>query len=354
MAQPRDLSVDLARGLACLLMVQTHAFHGWVAAVFHAEPWFALTRWLGAFPLPGFLLFSGVSVALRVRSGIGAGESAGHLRRALGRRALWVVALGYATNVLWALLDGAVSWRRVMHADVLHAIGLSLLVVALLIVPTTDGRIAWRRLRMMATWSTLAIAVASPFVTRLTRDLDGGWRYLVAPWSEVRGVTAMPLLPLGAWCGLGVVLGLWLTDAPDPTVRQRRITTVGLVGALSLVLGNAATAATTTWLDEPLSRASLALWPNLVEGAGRGLCLLWGGAWLSRWSPPRVQRVLARYGVASLWIYVVHVPFCYGRLAGPLRAKLSLQSALPLVLVLIVVSYGVALVQRRMLAARHG
>jgi len=354
MAQQRDASVDLARGLACVLMVQTHAFDGWVAPALHSDPLFRATRWLGAFPLPGFLLLAGLSVALRVRAATAAGEPALQLRAALVRRALTVLALGYATNVVWALLDGGLAWDRVMHADVLQVIGLSLLVVSLLVVPASGGGVDLRRLGRFAAWLSLVVGALSPFLTRATRDLQGPSRYVVAPFIEVRGLTAMPVFPLAAWCALGVVVGLWLSDAQESSQHRRRTTIAGVLGIGSLLIGDYATDVVSAQLHEPLSRASLALWPNLIEGAGRGLCLLWCAAWLSRWLPAAAQRILARYGAASLWIYVAHVPFCYGRLSTPLRASLSLQSAAPLVLGLIVVSYGVALFRRRVSVAATG
>lgn len=348
----RDPSVDLARGVACVLMIQTHAFHGWVAPALQDNAGFRFTRWLGSFPLPTFLLLAGVSLALRVTKSVSAGEVASVVRIELARRALGVVALGYATNLLWALINGGASWDGLLRADVLHAIGFSLLLMASLVVGTADGTIDVARLRRRALVVALSVSVLCPFITRATSDLSGPWRYVVAPFSEVSGLTVMPVVPLTAWCALGVVLGLWLNA--DVTMRTRRHTPLCVLGALSVVLGAEATAMTSAYLQTPLSRASFAVWPNLWEGAGRGLCLLWLGTWLTRHLPLRAQRVLAGFGSASLVVYVAHVPFCYGRLAGPLRGSLSLSEAAPWVLLLMLGSYGVVLARAWMKARRLG
>lgn len=354
MSPARDRSVDLARGLACLLMVQTHAFHGWVSPAFHAEAAFVATRWLGTFPLPGFLLLAGVGVALRLRASLDADRSSRQVRRALIRRGLEVLALAYMTNLIWALIGGSVSLRQFLRADVLHAIGLSLLAVALLVVRPLNGAPDFRRVMTGAAWLTLVIGVATPFLTRVTRDTVGPLRYVVAPFSEVPGLTAMPVFPLAAWCALGVVTGIWMTDQVDVAIRIRRINAIGAIGLGGLVLGNYVTGAISAAMDEPLSRASVTLWPNIVDGAGRGLCVLWLGAWCERRLSPLWQDRLARYGAASLWIYAVHIPFCYGRLAAPLRAKLSIAGAVPLVLLLIVASYGVVVARDWMNARTRG
>ncbi|MDH5493074.1 MAG: hypothetical protein OEY14_14060, partial [Myxococcales bacterium] len=57
--------IDIARGVASLVMLQGHAYHGWVAAEHHSSPAYQLTRVLGTLPLPAFLLLSGAAVASR-------------------------------------------------------------------------------------------------------------------------------------------------------------------------------------------------------------------------------------------------------------------------------------------------
>lgn len=357
MASGRDFTVDLARGLACVLMVQTHAFDGWVRSDLRGDPLFGLTRWLGSFPLPGFLLLAGVSVALRLNGARRRGELGVRVRSDLVRRALAIVAAGYTVSVAWALLDGGASLDTLLRADVLHVIGLSLLLVAGLMSFGRDGQVNVERLSRTSLVATGLLSAIAPLSSRMTQGLSGPLRYLVAPFSEVRGVTVMPVLPLAAWTTLGVAIGLWLFGAHGADVQapasRRRIDMVGAMGLVAMLLGSYVTAVTSAYLHEPLSRTSFALWPNIVEGAGRGLCLLWCGGWLAARLPARAQRALSALGVASLWVYVAHVPFAYGRLAGPLRASLSLGAALQWVLVLLLGCSMVALVRARWRAADH-
>lgn len=350
--KPRDPSLDLARGLAVLLMIQTHAFHGWVQSSLQADAVFRATRWLGAFPLPAFLLLAGVAVALRVQRSLHVGEPARQVRGELLRRGVSVVGAAYAVNLGWGAIDGARSMAAFLRADVLHAIGLSLCGVALLVSAQPDGRVCVRRFSQRATACALLITVVSPWLTRWTRDMTGSWRFLIAPFSEVRELTRMPLFPLGAWCALGVVVGLWLMAAGDARDRSRREARIGAAGVLCVLLGAWMTHVFTAALHEPLSRASVALWPNVIEGAGRGLCVLALGAWLTRWFARGAQAVLAGFGASSLVIYAVHVPLCYGRLAGPLRGALTMTQALPWVLLLMLGSYGLVLARARLRSRR--
>lgn len=348
----RDLSVDLARGLACLLMIQTHAFHGWVRPDLQDDPWFRATRWLGAFPLPGFLLLSGVSVALQLRAAQARGVPRSRVAGAVAYRGALLVVAGYATNAGWGVLDGGRSIHTLLRVDVLHAIGVALVFVAGLLA-VTSARLGDRRdeskLASLSAGVAVAVTFACPWVTGFTRDVQGPWRYALGLLAEVQGLSVMPAIPLLAWCALGLSVGLWksrdVTTPRDVDRAHRWLLT--LVGVASVLVGAWVTRALLL-NGEVLSRASVAVWPNAVEGAGRGVLLLAAGAWFSLLvesdTPLRrgVRDVLLHLGRASLWVYVLHVPFCYGRLAFGLRRGLSLSTAVPFVLLLMLASYVVA------------
>ena len=68
-------SIDLARGIASLIMIQGHAYEGWVAPEHMASAGYLFTRLLGTLPLPSFLVLSGAAVALRIRAARERGES---------------------------------------------------------------------------------------------------------------------------------------------------------------------------------------------------------------------------------------------------------------------------------------
>jgi uncharacterized membrane protein len=66
--------LDLARGLACLGMIEAHAYDAYVDAPHRVTAAFALTRFIALLPLPLFLTLAGMGVALRVQRGLERGR----------------------------------------------------------------------------------------------------------------------------------------------------------------------------------------------------------------------------------------------------------------------------------------
>ncbi|MEO0326947.1 MAG: hypothetical protein AAF447_28660, partial [Myxococcota bacterium] len=99
--------------------------------------------------------------------------------------------------------------------------------------------------------------------------------------------------------------------------------------------GDALTGEVLDALGGSLSRAHLAVWPNVLAYAGRGVLVMAGGMALAPLLRPRARAALAQLGRGTLLAYIVHVPFCYGRLAGGLIGTQTMASAtlwlLPLV-----------------------
>src|SRR5260370_35056118 len=56
--------LDWARGLAVLLMINTHAFSAWTVPEDRATRLFGVARLFGGYPAPLFLFVAGVSAAL--------------------------------------------------------------------------------------------------------------------------------------------------------------------------------------------------------------------------------------------------------------------------------------------------
>jgi hypothetical protein len=67
--------------------------------------------------------------------------------------------------------------------------------------------------------------------------------------------------------------------------------------------------------------------PNALDGLARALCVLALGVLCVGLLPRALGTPLSALGKCSLWVYALHLPFCYGRLAAPLRGGLDLGSA---------------------------
>ena len=340
--------VDVARALAGLIMIQGHAYDGWVEAGARGSVAYGVTRLLGTFPLPSFLVLAGASIALRVDAGARRGESAAALKRQIAWRGMQVVGYGYLVSIAFALMDGHRGLGTLLRADVLHVIGLSIVAVALVGIAAGKGKATPdpRRLALVAGLVGVVVLAVSPWVNAWTAATAAGpARYLVALFGDVPGVTLMPLFPLLTWVCLGVVAGHVLV-----TVRQRTrdvspggaptwffLATAG-VGATGAVLGSFGTDWMVAALDGELSRAHPAVWLNAIDLAGRALVVLAAGGLLASRLPAWSRPPLLRLGRGSLVAYVFHIPFCYGALGVFWRGKLSMAEATLWVLALMAAS----------------
>src|SRR5207302_8216688 len=122
--------LDWARGLAVLVMIQTHALLAWTERADRSGPLFGLARLAGGYPAALFLFLAGLAAALLgERERMRGTASADVRRRALRRGAL---VMGYAVLFrLWMLASGAFARPAdPLRVDVLNCIGVSLLLVA--------------------------------------------------------------------------------------------------------------------------------------------------------------------------------------------------------------------------------
>lgn len=350
--------IDVARGVAGLVMIGGHATHGWVHSADKETLGYAVTRLFGTLPLPAFLVLAGAAVAWRVDAAAQRGEDAALVRRRITLRGLQIVAWGYVVSALYALIDGSRSLDTLLRADVLHVIGLSIAAVAWIGIRARSGigrspdprRLTWTALAVGA-----AVTVACPWLTELGATIQGPSRYLLGLLIDVPGVTRMPLVPLAAWLCVGVGAAQWMLaarrkagDRSPSGAPSRTLWSMGIVGlAAASVAWWLTPIAVSSLGDGPLSRAHPAVLLNVIDLAGRGVLILAAGALLASHVRGRARRVLLELGRGSLIAYVFHIPFCYGTLGRPFIEQLSLVEALIGTTLLMAFSYGAVVVRVR-------
>jgi uncharacterized membrane protein len=349
--------VDVARGLASAIMIQGHAYDGWVLDTEKASAAYLFTRVLGTLPLPSFLLLAGAAIALRIDAAIARGERARAVRSALMRRGLFVIGAGYAVNAVSALVDGFEGLETFFRVDVLHAIGLSILVLGGLGVRERERRIDRRALALVAALLVvLPIALCVP-ISRALWATPMPASFVAGLIANVPPVTRMPFVPLASWAGAGVLLSLGLmvanrearsiAGAPD-----RVLVGLGLVALVVCVGFTQLTGFVAAALGGTFDQRHWAVVPNAIELCARGALVLSVGALLTPRIPAGVRAVLSRLGRGSLVAYVVHVPFCYGALGMPIRGQLTMLEATVLVVLLEIASYGAVVARDWLVEAR--
>jgi len=330
-ASERIVGVDVARALASLIMLQGHAFHGWASDAAKETGAYAFTRVLGTFPLPAFLVLAGAAMTLRLEVAHRRCEPPREVRRGMVRRGVRVLGYGYLLSLLYALIDGGLRWPVLLRADVLHAIGLSVALAAWIGVrEDAAGRIDRDAFAHRAGLLGLALTLACPWLSALSQGTEGPARYVVGLLSDVPGVGLMPLVPLFAWLGMGAVA----MRLVGPRLAEPKIAAALLALALAfLFIGRFATPPLHD-LGPGTGRASLAIVANVVHLGGCGLVILALGGLIGDRLSGAPLRWIVRIGQGSLFLYAVHIPFCYGRLAGELRHSLDMGRATLAVLLL--------------------
>ena len=135
--------LDWARGLAVILMINTHAFSAWTVAEDRGTRLFALARLFGGYPAPLFLFLAGLSAALVAERERAKGSNGGEVRRRGLRRGLTVLGFAFVFRVGMLASGGFGRAADLLRVDVLNCIAVSLMLVALALgLPSVRGRLA--------------------------------------------------------------------------------------------------------------------------------------------------------------------------------------------------------------------
>lgn len=358
----RVQGVDVARGIASVLMVQGHAFDAWASDDARRTAWYAIeSAFLQTLALPAFLVLAGASLALRVEAAEAKGEPAGAVRRAVVSRALKIVLVGYGLNAFSALIDGADGVETWLRADVLHVIGLSLLALGLAI--RGEHRVRTELLERSALALAIVPIAICPWLSRAARGIEGPAGWALGLFIDVPSITRMPWVPLVSWAAIGFLVARGMIasnrEARSPAGAPPAILSALLIGSLAVAgVGTWAQEAIVEAIGGTLDRTHVAVIANALQLAGRGVLVLALGAVIAPRLPERARRIVVVMGQGSLWAYVFHVPLCYGRFAEitGLRNALSIEACALAAVVLIAASWGAAAAKRGLetLRARRG
>lgn len=344
----RNTGVDCARGIAVILMIMTHAYGGWASSAAKTTFAYRLTRILGAIPTPLFLLLAGVGLALSIEAAERTEKPLARVQRDLILRGLAIAGYGYLLNLLYALIEGQGDLQVLFRADILHCIGLSLSICALLLPSrlqvSREGGTGQDRLRWRALLLTAAALLFGMRLPSLLFELRQKTVFAIsaALFFDVPPFTRFPLLPLIGFCAIGVAIGKKICLGG---YSRGRALLLALVSAGCAVFFYLATAYTLRAIGGPLSHQHPAILWNFLDGAARALSVLFLSLSLFAQKPRSPEHLaksaLVRLGRGSLLAYAFHLPFCYGRLAAPIASRLEIGHATLFVLLLIGLTYAV-------------
>jgi uncharacterized membrane protein len=206
--------IDWMRGLACLLMFQTHCYDSWLRPELHDTQLYKLSQLGGTLPAPLFIFLAGVSFALvteKLREK-GIGRSA--IAKQTIRRGVEIFGLSILFRIQEYVLGYKwVTWTDLLRVDILNILGLSMMLMGVLCWLTAAPSISMARQRGTV-WSLLAATL----IALLTPPLWTSWRPKFLPWpleTYINGTHTYNqpqhwLFPIFPWCAFafaGLAIG---------------------------------------------------------------------------------------------------------------------------------------------------
>ena len=354
-AKSRLAYIDWMRGLACLLMFQTHCYDSWLSPAARQSRFFMYSQLGGTFPAPLFLFLAGISFALVTEK----------LRRKnlppaqIARTTIWRGAEIFGFGLLFRLQEYLVAWgwapkSDLLRVDVLNTIGMSMMLM---------GVVCWLALSIrrgpgMRVALGLTAAGTALLISLLTPPLWTTWRPTWLPWpleSYIDGVHYLGnpqagLFPIFPWTGFafaGLAVGFILQSSWVREREPRAFFSLGLAGSLLIEFARwleaqprQLYAVNDYWHTSPsffLIRVGMLL---VILTATYAWCGWGAGVW--GFSP------LILLGQASLLVYWVHIEFVYGRVSILPKRAMTIGGASAGLLIIFLAMLGLAYVRTRM------
>jgi uncharacterized membrane protein len=309
--------LDWLRGFAVLIMVEAHLFDAWVRAIDRPEPPYRWAIAIGGYSAPLFLFLAGVAMALaagtRLRRGLTLAQTA-----SLARRRGWqILGLAFLFRLQSFLISGGPFPETLLKVDILNIMGLSMLAAAALWGFASQS--VWRgaALLLVALFFVLVTPVVRTAFHAATLPYPIAWYF-----RAVAGSGAFTLFPWVAFLLFGVLVGLLLDRTQTERDERRLMKAMAILGPLISLAGYLATylppiyTSTTFWTGSPtFFFVRLGVLITAIPVA-YGWNVLFRG-----WSP------LRDFGVASLFVYWIHVEMVYGVASIWLHKALTFDQA---------------------------
>lgn len=324
--------LDWMRGLACVLMFQTHCYDAWLSPAARQSGFFMYSQLLGTLPAPLFLFLAGVSAAMMANKAA-AKNSMSAASRTIIRRGLEIWGLGMLLRLQEYLIAWHwAPWTDLFRMDVLNCIGASLVLVGLVCSLASS----WPRFAVLCASAAMAIACATPLI----------WTHRMTwlPWfieTYLDGVHTLgkpqawlfPIFPWSAFAFAGVVVGYFILSETGKRLRPIMVPVTAIAGLAIAGIGYG--------LDHlPFQLYPVYdFWhtsPNFFL-IRLGIVIIILAACDARCQMPALltsSKALVLMGQHSLLVYWVHIPFVYGRVhILPQKAESILGATAGLVII---------------------
>ena len=326
--------IDWMRGLACVLMFQTHCYDSWLSPEARKSTLFTWSQLGGTLPAPLFIFLSGISFALVTEKLREKNAPRNEIANTTIKRGTEIFGLALLFRVQEFALGYPWSpWTDLLRVDVLNILGLSMILMGVLCWISASAKSAMGDAGSSAGTADVvtrsrnntivAGLFAAALVALLTPPLWTTHRPRFLPWpleSYINGVHIFdkpqpwlfPLFPWSAFAFAGLAVGFFLFSGVAKRRQELMFFALGVTGILAFVLS--------VLLDESPIRlyAVYDYWhssPNFfLMRCGILLVILFLVYAWCRWGfAQRGFSPIIQLGNTSLLIYWVHIEFVYGR-----------------------------------------
>jgi len=362
--------IDWMRGLACVLMFQTHCYNSWLAPEARKSPLYAWSQLGGTLPAPLFIFLSGISLALVTEKLRGKGAARNVIAKKSILRGAEIYGLGILFRLQEYILGYPISpWTDLFRVDILNILGISMMLMGALCWLTSFGapvrdstsQVATRG-EQVAKWRSRAVLgalAAAAFVVLVTPPLWATNRLKWLPWpleSYLNGVHVFgrpqpwlfPIFPWVAFAFAGLAAGFFLMSDFAKRKEVAAFLALGGTGVLACALARLFDAGPIRLYDPEIYD----YWhtsPNFfLMRCGVLLVILFMVYAWCRWGfAGKGFSPIIQLGQTSLLVYWVHIEFVYGRLSILPKGRCSIAAATVGLLVIFVAMLALSIGRTR-------
>lgn len=309
--------LDWLRGLAVLIMVEAHLFDAWVRILDRSERPYQWAIAIGGYSAPLFLFLAGVAMALGIGSRLRKGATPSQAAAIARRRGWQILGLALLFRLQSFIISGGPFPQTLLKVDVLNVMGPSMVLAAVLWGIGSRG--LWRVTALI--FGALFFAFATPLIRSIPFPTSLPYPIL---WyfKSVPGSGAFTLFPWVGFLLCGVVIGLWLDRAGNDDEERGALKEMAIFGPIVALGGYLSTYLPTVYTDTTFWTGSPTFFFMRIGVLITAIPLAY--AWNARfhgWSP------LRDFGVASFFVYWIHVEMVYGIASYWLHKALTFEQA---------------------------